>query len=143
MFYSQLLSTLLKRKSLWQWGTKWYNLDYHCSKPKNLGGKRMQSKLLTTKQNSKYERWTTSYQNRSFYFHLLFVPLIWCTGALWRLMEFQLHATVVSLIIICTWQCKSLVFMTFPVYPEGISLELPTSNKQAVLSLTIKACHTH
>jgi len=58
-------------------------------------------------------------------------------------MEFQLHATVISLIIICTWQSKPLVFMTFPVYPEGISSELSTSNKQAVLSLMIKACHTH
>lgn len=45
-------------------------------------------------------------------------------------MEFQLHATVVSFIIICTWQCEALVVMTFSVYPEGISLELPTSNKQ-------------
>lgn len=56
-------------------------------------------------------------------------------------MEFQLHATVVSLIIICTWQCEALVVMTFPVYPEGISLELPTSNKQAALSVTIQAGH--
>lgn len=56
-------------------------------------------------------------------------------------MEFQLHATVVSLTIICMWQCKTLVVMTFPVYPEGISLELPTSNKQAALSATIQAGH--
>lgn len=31
--------------------------------------------------------------------------------------------------------------MTFPVYPEGISLELPTSNKQAALSAVIQAGH--
>lgn len=31
--------------------------------------------------------------------------------------------------------------MTFPVYPEGISLELPTSSKQAALSAMIQAGH--
>lgn len=56
-------------------------------------------------------------------------------------MEFQLHATVVPLIIICTWQCEALVAVAFPVYPEGISLELPTPNKQAALSGRIQAGH--
>lgn len=115
--------------------------DYHFFKPKNLQGKKIKKKpsSLQNKTVNMKDEWHFSKEI------LLFSSAI-CPFNIVHWSSLKINGVPITCHCCFTYHnlymaLRALVVMTFPVYPEGISLELPTSNNQAALSAMIQAGH--